>query len=71
MMSAPLVWSRTLPTEHGWYWLRSKGEEPRVTEVYSACTILWCTAFDGDRSVAHLFGSEWAGPLVPPEGEAP
>jgi hypothetical protein len=61
-------WTRAIPTEEGFYWLRVRGEfQPEVVRVTRV----------GGKLQAHLCGSaqpvplegakhEWWGPLAPP-----
>lgn len=60
-----LLWTSDKPTQPGWYWWRSAGEQ-RVVQVVtndSDCLALW---YHASEVVRHMDG-EWAGPLVLPQ----
>jgi len=54
-------WTRTPPSEPGWYWAVTAGGEVRIADVRDG--LAWGFALDGSR----YGGSWWLGPLpVPP-----
>ena len=61
-------WTRTKPTEPGWYWWRNNGD-PEMVHVIEPSIVLLC----GDNricSVNAMIGhgtGEWQGPLTPNE----
>ncbi len=63
-----MPWTRTPPTEPGWYWWRSPYDEPKIKRV-DYC--LGALKVDGPHGMlVETKGGEWQGPLRPDEGEA-
>lgn len=66
-MIEPLTWTKTMPTEPGWYWRR--GARVEILEVTREDGCLW--VHNGVRSWElndSWSMSEWAGPIPLPDG---
>lgn len=72
MTTKPLIWTRDLPTEPGYYWdrlLMLGAEHPTISHI-TRCA--GGTLLLDDNGPLELYrGREWAGPIPPPEGHAP
>ena len=60
-------WTKTKPTEPGWYWFRGEAHEadPFIVQVDDAGQFQWP---DGGYQEVKLAKGEWAGPIEEPEG---
>jgi len=65
MTPAGQRWTRSKPTEPGWYWWRDE-RETRVVEVYAAHTGE-LNASGENFDLSDLTIGEWQGPLTPNE----
>jgi hypothetical protein len=67
---APLKWTKTTPTEDGWYWYRD-AETEKVLHVFDAWGNGVMKAWDW-KDGRHMLGSiadyegEWYGPITAP-----
>lgn len=72
-----LTWSKTKPTNTGWYWCRNIGGNPgeiweapvRVEMYHSGMRCCWLSAFGEAMSLYEKDFSDaalWAGPIKPP-----
>ena len=59
-------WTKTKPTEAGWYWYRGQADEsdPFIVQVDEAGQFQWP---DGGYQEVTLTDGEWAGPIELPE----
>lgn len=63
------MWTKTPPTEPGYYWHRKDGET-RVVHVYNSCGLPFDVTFHGTPFVERadrLRGEFWSEPIKPPE----
>ena len=65
---AELQWTKSKPSEAGWYWYRgqSQEEDPFIVQVDEVGQFQWP---DGGFQEATLTKGEWAGPIEEPEEE--
>lgn len=62
----PLEYSKTIPTEPGYYWVKTDGME-RIVSVYPNNQILVFRIFDNDDDQrCDVVDVEWAGPIKKP-----
>jgi len=69
-----LVWTKEAPTEHGWYWLRRRGDKDaevvQVSKWMDGSVMFSFVGTDEDVAVEKLvdfYPWEIAGPIQPPE----
>jgi len=66
MTPAGQRWTRSTPTEPGFYWWRRSVGYHKVLKVYDRAGL--CVANgDDDLPIAEIYGGEWQGPLTPNE----
>jgi len=64
-----LKWTRTPPTEAGWYWLQRRGDPPEMVEVWAGSSgeLLIGESCVPVSSLLHPDDVRWSGPIPPPE----
>jgi len=66
-------WTKTIPTENGFYWYREPGVEPEIAEIDNDTpTTIWLCGTDCCLStfgVRNINGEFWPERLIPPTAQ--
>ena len=71
MSSTEHGWTRTAPTEPGWYWWRLNPRKAAVCRhLKSLGSGLVCRHNGRSGTVVAYMAGEWSGPISPPGGDS-
>ncbi|HET6420639.1 MAG TPA: hypothetical protein VFG19_10810 [Geobacteraceae bacterium] len=66
MSDKSLEWSNSFPGKPGYYWVRQAGRK-FILDVQEINGDFYVLDHESSISVSYVLGSEWYGPLEPPE----